>query len=911
MSLRLKTLLLGYSILIVFGLTIIVVAQSILLPGLAQIEANEMQKDLQRVNLMLQYQLNTMRVTASDWAEWDDTYAFMDNGNPAFLESNFPPETLSGLNFDAVVLVDTSGQIVYSQSIEPEGSDTLPILTGFETLLQPGSPLLVHTGPEISMAGIVQLPSSTAVVAVNDILTSLDEGPARGTFIWVRRLDAGTAEQIQTLYGLPATFYPLDDPTLPATPLEAGNTLNNTHTLVAPVDSNRLFGYLRLDDVFGVPAAILRLEKPRDLMTAGMALVRSLILVLLLIGVAVLIAMLAGLRYFILNRLFRLTSLVNRIQQTGNLIVDVPTDGKDEVSQLASGIAAMLVSLRQTQQNLEQARASLETRVLERTAELQQAKEDVEAILANTSDAIIQTDAQACIVRANPAFERLFEYDWHLFIGQPLDALALPEARPGLSAAIERVANGAMSERYELPMRRSNDGRFDAEMALSGVFDRPEQLRGMVAVFRDITERKAAETRQAELTAGLRLVLNLANALIDSEDVDTLCRRAIEGMREHLKLERCAIFLDHEGFLRGTYGTDSHGNLTNERELLITMNDHMWASRRQLLDPNAPRWLIVEEPHYEWDGEQSQVVGHGWVAITPILTSRGFVGLMLNDTAISHAAPDPMRQELVTVFCSLFGAILEHKRAEASVKSALDRQIELTALKARFVSMVSHEFRTPLAVIQTSVDILHRYHDRLTDERRVEYLLETERQVQHMKALMEDYLSLDRAEFGQIELSLTDCDIVTFCENVISDIRLISPQRQITLHTLYDSATIRADIGLLQQMLMNLLSNAIKYSAEDTEISITLTSQDNQVTLEIRDHGIGIPEDEQDKLFSTFFRASNARHRQGTGLGLAIVKRAVEAHQGRIAIQSEVGVGTVVKLTLPVSPAQMLKPAPV
>lgn len=898
----------GYALLIMFGLTITVVAQSLLLPGLAQLEAGEMRKDLQRIGLMLQYQLDAMRVTAADWAEWDDTYAFMDDGNRAFIESNFPPETLSGLNFDAVVLVNTGGQIVYSQSVEPESSVDLSILTGFETLLQPGSPLLVHSGSGTSAVGIVQLPSGMSVVAANAILTSLDEGPARGTFIWVRRLDMAMAQQIQALYGLPATLYAMDDPALPATLQEARDTLRSTPALVTPVDSDWLSGYLRLDDIFGAPAAFLRLEKPRDLMTAGTVLVRSFVLVLLLVGVGVLIGTVASLRQIILNRLFGLTRLVNQIQQTGDLKVRVPNAGKDEVGQLASGIAAMLVSLRQTQQNLEQARASLETRVSERTAELQQAKEDVEAILANTSDAIIQTDSRACIVRANPAFERLFRYDWRLVIGQPLDALVMPESRSGLIAAIERVANGVIAERCELPMRRSDDEHFDAEMALSGVFDRPDQLRGMVAVFRDITERKAAQTRQAELTAGLRLVLNLANTLIDSEDVDMLCRHAVEAVREHLKLERCAIFLDHEGFLRGTYGTDSHGNLTDERELEVTMNDHMWASRQQLLDPSAPRWLIVdEETHHEWDGKKSQVIGRGWIAITPILTSNGIVGLMLNDTAISHAPPDPMRQELVTVFCSLFGALLEHKRAEDSVKIALDRQIELTALKARFVSMVSHEFRTPLAVIQTSVDILHRYHDRLTDERRIEYLLETERQVQHMKMLMEDYLSLDRAEFGQIELSLTDCDIVTFCQNVISNMKLISPQRQIDLHTPFDSFIIRADIGLLQQMLMNLLSNAIKYSDEASEISITLASQHNEVTLEIRDHGIGIPNDEQDKLFSTFFRASNARHRQGTGLGLAIVKRAVEAHCGSIDIQSEVGVGTIVTLALPaVPPAETL-----
>lgn len=899
MTVRLKSFLVGYTVLILFGAAIYITSLSLILPGFADIEVEDMREDLQRVAHLLDHELTTMSATAADWAEWDDTYQFMADGNAGFIDSNMVANTFLALDFNAVFLVDVSGDIVFSQAVDPLSGDVISPPAQFDAFLRPGSPLLVHDGTTSSRAGIVQLPSGPAAVAANAILTSLDEGPARGTLIWLRYLDDRTAARIENLFDLPVTFYPFDAAGVPDDVRATRSLLASETTVITPESAQTLKGYRRLDDLYGDPALMIALEKPRTMTAHGAMVVRTVLLVLLCTGVVALLVLRQVFNRMVLSRLSRLTAVMQHIRNTGDLSVPVPVGGRDEFGLLASGFASMLESLREARDSIERSRDELEQRVAERTAELRQSKEDAEAILANTSDAIVQVDPDRRIVRANTAFERMFEYRWDEIARQPIETVVPPAGREKLRDALEAVADTQTAGRIDLTVQRMDRSTFDAEVALSSVFEEDGQLRSVIAVFRDVTERKNAELRQAQLLAGLRRVLSLASELITSTDTDDLCRRAVEALKTDLGLERCAIFLENDGYLFGTYGVDGHGRITDEHDQRIPMNDSIWKSRKRLIDRDKPRWIEIHGPHYEWDGEQIRAIGEGWIAITPILSSRGFLGVLFNDTAVSGARLDPLLQEVVTVFCSLFGALYEQKRAEEAVKNALDQQIELNTLRMRFVSMVSHEFRTPLAIIQSSMDILLHYGDRVSQERRQEHLMETERQVQQMKALMEEYLTFDRSESGRLSVELASCNMVVLCGQVIDELRRISPNRDITFTAPSDQCELWVDRNLLRQALANLVGNALKYSEPPSVVSVELNCTDAFVRLSVRDEGIGIPESEQGYLFQSFFRASNTQSRPGTGLGLSIVKRAVEAHDGTVEVASQVNVGTTVTLTFP------------
>lgn len=244
--------------------------------------------------------------------------------------------------------------------------------------------------------------------------------------------------------------------------------------------------------------------------------------------------------------------------------------------------------------------------------------------------------------------------------------------------------------------------------------------------------------------------------------------------------------------------------------------------------------------------------------------------------------------------------------AEAEIRNALESEKELSQLKSRFVSMTSHEFRTPLTTILSSSEALQHYGDRWSDEKRQAYFQRIRNTVQHMNRLLEDVLAIGRADSGRVVIQPVAIDIEAFCRSLVEELELgIQAHHQIKLWVGPRPgpelpAWVWLDEGLLRQILGNLLGNAIKYSPTGGEICFELTyPSPNELVFQVSDQGIGIPPEELPRLFESFHRANNVGTLPGTGLGLAIVKRAVQACGGEISVASEPGVGTTFKVRLP------------
>ena len=250
---------------------------------------------------------------------------------------------------------------------------------------------------------------------------------------------------------------------------------------------------------------------------------------------------------------------------------------------------------------------------------------------------------------------------------------------------------------------------------------------------------------------------------------------------------------------------------------------------------------------------------------------------------------------------------LEHRVAErtAELKQALEKEKELNQLKSRFITIASHEFRTPLAIIASSSGILQKFSDRLNEERKQEHLQTIQHTIKHITQILDDVLMINRAEADKIELHLEAADIVDFCHHLQSAIAESNNQHTINFsvdlgqETITNSLIIQFDKKLLQQIITNLLNNAIKYSPNHNLVKFSLTKADDKIIFKISDHGIGIPEADQDNLFASFHRGSNVGNIAGTGLGLSIVKKCVDLHQGEINIDSQIGKGTTVTITIP------------
>jgi len=221
------------------------------------------------------------------------------------------------------------------------------------------------------------------------------------------------------------------------------------------------------------------------------------------------------------------------------------------------------------------------------------------------------------------------------------------------------------------------------------------------------------------------------------------------------------------------------------------------------------------------------------------------------------------------------------------VKEALVKEKELSELKSRFVSMASHEFRTPLSAILSSISLIARYNEHEDIDKRMKHVGRIKSSVDNLNTILNGFLSLSKLEEGFIMVDADTFDIMELSEDVIDELNgILKSGQQIIYKHIGQKISILLDENLLRNIMINLVSNAIKYSKEKKKIWITTNIENNQLVLIVRDEGIGIPEYEQKYLFSRFFRAQNVTSISGTGLGLNIVKKYLDLVKGEIAFIS-------------------------
>jgi PAS domain S-box-containing protein len=240
------------------------------------------------------------------------------------------------------------------------------------------------------------------------------------------------------------------------------------------------------------------------------------------------------------------------------------------------------------------------------------------------------------------------------------------------------------------------------------------------------------------------------------------------------------------------------------------------------------------------------------------------------------------------------------RKNELELRKAIEKERELNTLKSRFVSMASHEFRTPLSTILSSADLLEMYSTEEQQDKRLKHTTRIKSAVNNLISILNDFLSLSKLEEGKIEISPVEFNLEGFCEEVMDDVQaLLKPGQVFQHHGLRSDTVIFLDKKMLKNILINLFSNAIKYSEPGKPIDCFVEIKNNELWVSIQDHGIGIPEEEQQHLFTRFFRAHNAENIPGTGLGLNIVKRYIELMNGRINFESILGEGTTFHIHIP------------
>jgi len=420
--------------------------------------------------------------------------------------------------------------------------------------------------------------------------------------------------------------------------------------------------------------------------------------------------------------------LCTRYEVLGAL--DLQSDSLDAFNQTDQRVLLAFAERASTALENMQYAHELERRVAERTNELFQTKEQLEAILNSSSDAIVVTEVDGTIRQVNTAFYTLFGYRVHQGTPSSLCNLAASYDQNLLASALREVAASKQPNRVEIVLRRKNDTLFDADVAISSIQEHNDQNVGLICSVRDITDRK---------------------------------------------------------------------------------------------------------------------------------------------------------------------------RMELELRRALEQERELSELKSRFVTTASHEFRTPLTMIMTSSELLQRYSQRMTDEQKDERLARIQTEVKYIAHLLDDVLTVNKsAEASALEFAPQPLDVVEFCSRLVEEMRLIDRDgHHFEISCVGDYRLVNLDGRFLRDILINLLSNAMKFSSPNTEIAVKLICEQHQTFIAVQDQGIGIPDEDQKRIFEAFHRGMNIGLVSGTGLGLTIARQAAELHGGTITFNSIVGVGSTFTVTIP------------
>jgi len=259
-------------------------------------------------------------------------------------------------------------------------------------------------------------------------------------------------------------------------------------------------------------------------------------------------------------------------------------------------------------------------------------------------------------------------------------------------------------------------------------------------------------------------------------------------------------------------------------------------------------------------------------------------------------------EDLNSSIKKLENEVFERKKAEEEIRKLLARERELNDLKSKFVSIASHEFRTPLSSVLSSIALIEQYKQKGELDKIDKHTQRVRSSVNHLTSILNDFLSLGKLEEGKVDAENHPVDLQVLFEDIREEMKAILKEGQeILIDFGMDNKVLVTDVRILRNILFNLISNASKYSDVQKKIVVAINTKGKLLNISIKDEGLGIPEGDQKYLFERFFRASNVSNIQGTGLGLTIVKRYVELLSGRLTFSSEHNKGSVFTVTLPVS----------
>ncbi|MCU7504628.1 MAG: PAS domain S-box protein [Ignavibacteria bacterium] len=510
---------------------------------------------------------------------------------------------------------------------------------------------------------------------------------------------------------------------------------------------------------------------------------------------------------------------------------------------------------------------------------------------------VLITDKQGKISYVNPRFTEVTGYTLEEAIGARPHML-----KSGLTPASQYKELWKKLEKGEhwkgeFCNRKKNGELFWELASIFPLKNFMGEVTHFVAVKEDITERKETELRLIEYgdhleqiveqrTESLRKVNQLLSVRIEKH-------KAAEGKIEN-QLQ----------FLKTLFRTIPNPLLVKNKEGRIIDCNEAYESyfKLELKDIKHKRAEDILPPHVLdkiLEMEKTLYTNPGHVSVELASTRGNGEPFAVLVSEATYLEADGSIGGTVAIMID----ISEQKKLQEKIQAALQKEQELNELKSSFISMASHEFRTPLTSILASADLLEMFGRQWKEEKYMEHIAKIQKGVDYMKELLDDVLVISRNEEGKTQFIPAKTNFLELCSELFDSAKLISTGNHKFIYNYEPKQKIfTIDPKLARHIISNLLSNAVKYSPRGGKVILNVKAEDNNLLIDVIDEGIGIPEADKAKLYEPFHRAGNTTSIHGTGLGMSIVKRSVELHHGQISVESQENSGTSAHVILPYKP---------
>jgi PAS domain S-box-containing protein len=492
-----------------------------------------------------------------------------------------------------------------------------------------------------------------------------------------------------------------------------------------------------------------------------------------------------------------------------------------------------------------------------------QAEEQVrllQSVVINANDAVIITKAEPCdqsgpkILYVNEAFTKMTGYQSVDVLGKTLQLLQGPKTSEIMRANMQAALESWQPFRGELLNYTKDGSEFWVDLSITPLKNEKGSVTHWIAIQRDVSDRKAAELilqRQAQ-------IINQIHDSVLTTDLRGIITSGNKGAEKRFGFRNEEIIGQNFSILCA----DKQDTFFQNQVIQPLLNKGEHEIELEMLDQNHDEFSAHLSLSIQKDDEGNSI---------------GMIAYIMD--------------------------ISDRKQAEAEILKNLEKERGLNELKTRFITTVSHEYRTPLATILSSLELLEYYGHCSTEQEKKEYCQQIRSSIQRMTDLLNDVLTIEKSEAGKFAFTPEPLDLKKFCQDLVTELQgNIKTEHRILLDIKDQSSQAQMDKKLMRHIFSNLISNAVKYSPKGGTIRFEIFYQDPIATFCIRDQGIGIPPEAIQNLFQSFFRANNVGNIAGTGLGLSIVKRLVEIHGGSISVESEVGSGTSFLVSLPIRP---------